>query len=81
MMKPTPSKWYQLFIVAIGLLVSVVSAAGGYVVSQVNGDIKEIEGRFETHRQSQFEEELLTHERLARIEAILERIAEGLEKE
>jgi PAS domain-containing protein len=73
-------QWFKLFIIVLGLLISVVSAAGGYVYSQLADDIAAGAAKFEHHTEAQFQNELITAERLGRIEAILEDIRDELQR-
>jgi len=70
----------KIWLTIAGFVLTVLTGAGGYVYSQLDGDIQEVKGEFDTHRQDNFEHQVLSAERLSRIEAILETQVKLLEE-
>jgi len=70
----------KVWLAIAGFLLTVLSGAGGYVYNQLNGDIEDVKADFDQHRQDNFEHQVWSSERLARIEAILETQVKLLEE-
>ncbi len=83
----TRDTWFKLFVIALGMLLSVISAAGGYVYSSLDKRVVDVTGMLETHRSNQWADDLETAERLKAIEVnqenqtkVLEQILEELRR-
>jgi hypothetical protein len=61
-------KWFKLFVLAIGVVITIASAAAGYVLGNLNDNIVAVEQKLETHQLSQFASELVIAERFKEIE-------------
>jgi hypothetical protein len=71
-------RWFKLFLIAVGMILSIASAAGGFIYSELRQDIDLNRVKFEDHQLAQFSNDLATAERLKAIEVVLQNILEEL---
>ncbi len=76
----TKDAWFKILVIVLGMLLSVLSAAGGFVYSSLDKRVISVTDTFDSHRADQWADDLRTAERLKAIEVNQENQTKILEQ-